>query len=295
MDLQQKLHPTEIKTIQNDPFTASMRDVQNVEPPKVSLNKPSAPTAKTMDPVETERANKYYTGISEIYWKLNWMRRELLRGSIPYNMLDEIGTTRKSLQQMTHDGNYNLAIEALDRMEKGLEHLACLQILSHAQIDDLRVPWEAGVFAVQQQLDTQRGATETPPIPMPTKRRGYSEDTDDEDGGNTRVPALNTLPDETSGEISPQRRLAIDLALDYERQYQNSPRTMMQREWETAITRTNRLRDNLFLANRAENKDGDSTDVSRAVSLGAADYTIHVPQDAGQGGVAPAPIAIRYQ
>jgi hypothetical protein len=221
---------------------------------------------------------KDYVTFADVYWKLNWMRKELLRGSVPYNLLPEIEKARRELHSTPHDGNYIRAAEALDCMRKGLEHAACLQTLQAAHIDEARVPWDLGSIEVRQAVLAM-----TTPLPTtaPTpSTRSHTTLLDDDLRPHPELDASMPTPTPNAA--------AVQLALDYAERYHVSPREMIGREWERAIRLTNRLRDQLHLQNRPQNDDGDSTDVHLAVAAAALNINpLNLPAGAGQAGVAP--------
>jgi hypothetical protein len=248
-----------------------------------------APASEEVESPSDDHTDRHYIEIADIYWKLNWMRRELLRGTVPYNMLEELDKATRRLKHLPHDVNYPLVEEALGRMHKGLEHLACQRILRAAQIDDTRVPWEIGVEDVKEYLD-KSVTTTTPTVtqPLPLEHHPTGEEGED-------APTFGKVQMATPAPAQAPS-VAVRLALDYETRYHTSPRNMMLREWETAIRQTNRLRDGLGLAHRETNNDGDATDVSGAVSNAAAgDFDFaQLPLDAGQSGVAPDPFVPHF-
>jgi hypothetical protein len=290
--LQETMHPIEIKQLDThaDPLTAGPQHPLNYDPPKSTLPGAASWAGPSTDATENATGAHYYVDFCDIYWKLNWMRKALLGGSVPYNMQDEIEKMFKKLKNLRHDGNYTVAYEALARMQKGLEHLACLRTMHAAQINDLEVPWEAGTAAVQQYFD--RNPTEADAevsLNLPTHTHAIGDDDDDNVAIGHPLPSATDLAPNTAA--SAARNQAKSMVLDYVTRYRFSPRTLMQREWEAAIHKTNRLRDNLALRNREQNNDGDSTNVDLAVTIGAGDYgNIHVPENAGQGSGAPAEV-----
>ncbi len=289
--LNEYLHPVPIKPLDynSDPLLQNRPLPRQYDAPRISFDTTSnieLPSAEHVD-LANEQTMKYYTTICDVYWKLNWIRKELLHGTVPYNMEDEIRRSRKKLETITHDGNYDLAAEAFDRLEKGLEHLACLRTLRTAHIDDRRVPWETDLTAVQEYLD-QQGSNAAQVAPLKSAFSHAGNDEDEESSGLTSRPRFAE-----AGPVG-ARTPAANLVLDYETRYHTSPRLLIKREWETAIRKTNRLRDNLYLQNREQNNDGDGTDVSTAVSLAADDPdAIHMPPDAGKSTVAPAEVVPR--
>lgn len=242
-----------------------------------------APPPPTTFPGSTSNAYlPSYVTYAGIYWKLNWMRKELLGGRTPANMLDVLREEKRRLSHVeVKDGNYVLADEALARFMAGLQHLACYEKLQSAGIDVARAPWTGTVLGMQRYLkggadtlavspppdllqsDMDMPATSQPPAASSGAGGGQPEPA----GASTAEVLTGTRS--TGPAPATLHPNAASLALSYATRYQASPLTMMRREWEQAIRETNRLRDQLHLQGRPENNDGDRTDVSAAVSEAA--------------------------
>jgi hypothetical protein len=277
--------------VETDPLTAGMTQPLDYQSPKPSLygivHGVVTPNNENMVVAPSYgEGGRYYRDFADIYWKLNWMRKALRQGLVPYNMQDEIEKMFKVLKTLPRDGNYEAADEALQRMQKGLEHMACLRILHAAQINDLDVPWSAGLTAVQEYFERIHLLPETQAVAVLPMHPHDTDSDDDQEGGHSLH--VLAMADSTSSGATAVQRQAVDLAISYVTRYQAGPRTMMQREWETAIRRTNKLRNNLHAENRPQNNDGDSYDVAIAVNMAAGDSgAIHAPIGAGIGSQAP--------
>jgi len=277
------------------PTVSAARSLRNndiqvgYDPQRVGLdnNQPVAVSGLPSAGLHNEQPMSYYTAICDVYWKLNWIRKELRQGTVPYNMLDEIHKNRVTLERVTRCGNYDLAAEAMDRLENGLAHLACLRTMRAAHIDVRHMPWEADQQSAKELLDLDHRA-DVPASALRLSHRSTGEDDDDEPIMSVTRPIVG---EPTS---DPAHSLAVSLTLDYQNRYHRSPQQLMQEEWESAIRKINRLRDNLALQNREQNSDGDGADVSIAVTraMDGGDI-IHVPVDAGRSGRAPSMVAPR--
>ena len=62
--------------------------------------------------------------------------------------------------------------------------------------------------------------------------------------------------------LNTAQRDALRVALRYADQYHAPPLEKMRSEWKLAIEETNKLRDQLWLANRPQNSDGNSSHVN---------------------------------
>ncbi|MGL1423610.1 hypothetical protein ACSTJ1_00265, partial [Vibrio parahaemolyticus] len=62
-----------------------------------------------------ERSDTDYIRKADVYWKLNWARKQVLSGSIPPQFASSLARIRKLLEPAVQDANYNLAQKALDR------------------------------------------------------------------------------------------------------------------------------------------------------------------------------------
>jgi len=209
-----------------------------------------------------------YIGKADVYWMLNYIRRVILYGlpsdipNTPENLREElvkvVTKARKQLEEANHDGNYDLAVEAVKHLDKSIEHLTAQQKLEAVHVSLRAIPWGTGSDSVQKYIDSGGlgfGAKKEE-SGLGNLSRSLDGDEDDDDLLNAR-PLGGTRSAAPSGLTRAQEE-AIDLVLTYERNYHTGPDKMVRREWSAAIEKINRLRDNLGLMNRDENKDGDS-------------------------------------
>lgn len=213
-------------------------------------------------------ADADYIDKADVYWMLNYIRRVILYGlpsdipNTPENLREElvkvVTKARKQLEDANHDANYDLAVEAVRRLDKSIEHLTAQQKLEAAHISLRSIPWGTGVDSVQKYIDSGRlgfGAKkEESEVGSLSRSMDISDDEDDlmdaKPLGGRRASALSGL--------TRAQEEAIGLVLAYEKDYHTGPDKMVQREWSAAIEKINQLRDNLGLMDRDENKDGNS-------------------------------------
>ncbi len=198
-----------------------------------------------------------YVDKCDVYWKLNWIRKDLLAGRAPYNLSEVIKKTRQELNQTRPDGNLDLASEALDHLEKGLVHLAADQDIQAAHIPRASIPWSSGAVGMQRYIDSVIPGAKSQSGSF--IRRGSSGFIDDDSLASPTSATLH-LP------LDWHQQRAIDVLESYAAVQHASPESLMRNEFRIAIQKTNRLRDNLHLERRKENNDGDATEVGAGIS-----------------------------
>ena len=268
------LEPSIVKPKQFDPI--GIRPLENVatgeveKPPISPVMQPLPPHASAVAGLTQARSSDMagamyriegegvtysegeYVQKADLYWKLNWLRKELLKGNIPSILAASLPRLRKQLAKSKHDAVYRLTVEALDHLEKGLAHVraekAILAVGAHCD----SIPWGAGTDSIQRYIDRGELGFGRKPVEL-RSHRDMSEE-DDEDGSSSprRSPLLTNV-------LSADQKKAIDTILEYELREHTSPHTLMRDEWSKAITLINKLRDELGLKGREQNKDGDST------------------------------------
>jgi hypothetical protein len=199
-----------------------------------------------------------YTAKCDVYWKLNWIRKELLAGRVPIDLASLIDRTRHVIAATHPDGNYDLGMDALAHLEKGLDHLAAARTIAEGGHGGGSAPWHSGRTVMQRYVDDWLlGPSRFLKQLNPHAPGGMLDDPDADDAdalpGHTRVvPDVPPAP----------AREAASLMVTYASRYDASPEEMMRREWKLAIEKTNRLRDNLYLMGKPQNADGNSTEIS---------------------------------
>ena len=170
-----------------------------------------------------------------------------------------------------HDANYRLADDALTHLETGLKHYRAAQALRAANTDTILVPWSGGVEAVQRSIE--RGVLGFGEKTQ-TAIRASTRD-EDEDAAPRRA-ATNAAPT-----LTPAQQKIVDIILEYARRYRASPDAMRRADWAVAVTKTNRLRDELGLMHRAENREDnyDSTSAASDSGLSGTDGVVPIPPD----------------
>ncbi len=226
-----------------------------------------------------------YIDLADVYWKLNWLRKQLVDGKVPLNLAEALGKTRKALTLVTRrDENYHTAEQAIQALEEGAQHLRADQTLRDAHVSRYGVPWGAGREAVQNYLE--RSGLAGPAGSSLTPARRPSHDDDSDDATASRAHALV----ETPPTLTAVQQTALTTALTYEEQYHASPEQMMRRAWRQALTLTNALRDALQKHPSAErhpgvkNPDVDTGDGQSEVAPGIGETA---PDLQGVSGAVP--------
>lgn len=197
----------------------------------------------------------YYTSYCHVYWRLNYLRLLITKGSLPHDFAQIVADIRKELDELTstitRDGNYTVADDAMKKYEGGLIHLAAHRDLLSSGANLTSAPWSLGKTAMQDYIDNGLfgiGAKTNESIYTIPKQ--YD---DDEDVYNSTINANQNKPKQ---QLSAQEKRAIGFALAYADKYQRPPRDMMKKDWKDAIIFTNKLRDQLWMMNRTGNTDG---------------------------------------
>ena len=216
-------------------------------------------------------ADSDYVDKADVYWKLNWLRKHLGDARLPDDFEKAIKICREIMTTAEHDANYRLADDALTHLEAGLKHYRAAQTLKASSTDTILVPWSGGIEAVQRSIE--RGVLgfgeKTASV-----ARSYSSD-DSDDSSTRRGTAAPAAP------LTPSQQKIVDLILDYARRYHAAPDAMRRSEWALAVPKINRLRDELGLMNRPENREDnyDSTANSSGAAPGGTDSVVPIPPD----------------
>ena len=272
-------HAAEIEPMKTSlPGVSSATDVTTGQPfaPPAAAPGPSLPTPTAVssdlildDPNglsdSGEKAGSW-VGALDIYWKLNWIRQELLQGNVPRTLPDVVARQRRHITRILHEpkhldpdpGHYipegvtipdmlALADSALNTLDAGLEHLQQQNRLEAAGIRSLSVAWNASEVEITQQFARQ-GL-------IKTERPVTGGRHDDEDGSSTPVPRLHTR----STMPATRQEEAVALALKYARTYHASPEEMARREFEKTLRAIVRMRDLLHYEFHKPSVPGSST------------------------------------
>lgn len=206
-----------------------------------------------------------YEDKCDLYWRLNWVRLQLLHGPMPRELDTILMKARVEAETVRKDGNYELIIEALDFLEEGLNHFQAYRALAEANVSPLTIPWASGERGVAQYIAEGRlgfGGQETRAGLTP--RRDLMAEDEVALSRPRSKEALPVLP------LTAAQQKALDVVQLYATKYAASPEEPMRQAWRNAIVKINRLRDNLAMTNRKENRDGDSTEVASSLLLGSA-------------------------
>lgn len=191
-----------------------------------------------------------WVGTLDVYWKLNWVRQELLNGNVPRTLPDVVARQRRHLTRILREGKHMApdaghyipsgvtipdalayADTALKRLDVGLEHMQQKNQLEAAGIRSLSVPWTASEDEVALQFERQGLIKAEHPAAVV----GH----DDEDASPIAARRSHAR------QVTPVTRQdeAVALALKYVRAYHASPEDMARHEFEGALRNIVRLRD----------------------------------------------------
>ena len=212
--------------------------------------------AGTRAPRVTRAQMADYVTKCDTYWKLNWIRRELLAGRVPAELAQMAERARRELSSTIADGNYDTGMSAANSLTHGLVHMKADQIITQSGIDTSAVPWSQGRTSALRYVSRLLGSSSAGRMEI-----GSMDLTADDD---------STYLSRPGHQASPGLQDAASIIVDYAGTYHASPREMMQREWQRAIQSTNRLRDQLWMMNRETNSDGNRTQVDMPSSSSSA-------------------------
>lgn len=258
--------------------------------------KPVAPSPGTVStPSGLRTIAEDYTDKADIYWKLNWLRKELLGGSAPSTLDAIIARLRRQLEGGKRDGNYDVGAQAIDYLEEGWEHYTADRDLRAAGVNPIAVPWIGGRDGVTRFIarnglgfggEATSGGTRS--------RSNLLDDSED-------IPIRMRRYRPSGATLTATQQRVVDIVIQYAEKYQASPEQMMRGAWKKFIERTNKLRDQLGLTNRPSNRDGNMSDVNAAIteSVGSnLDKVFSAPalpseNSIPEGGIATPPDIIR--
>ena len=285
-----KMKFSRIKRIKMDPSMIARKDVTTGKPVAIVVQEDNAAalsgvvpggsgafhgadyTTGHADSLGRPRgADSDYVDKADVYWKLNWLCKHLGDAVLPDDFEKAIKIAREIMTTAEHDANYRLADEALTHLETGLKHYRAAQVLRSANTDTILIPWSGGVEAVQRAID--RGVLGFGEKSQAALHSAAQDD--DEDTISRRSPSSAGPP------LTSAQQKIVDILLEYARRYRASPDAMRRADWGIAATKTNRLRDELGLMNRPENRE-DNYDSTRATSdagMSGTDGVVPIPPD----------------
>lgn len=279
------IEESDIKPLKSDNTITSL-DSTGTGPKEIPLAPGGLPVRSVSDSVESTQGTdtsgvttaggkelklNYYSGYAHVYWRLNWIRKTILSGNLPYDFARSVKITRQELEELTRtirrDGNYTVADEALTHLEKGLEHLSANQALEQASALTYSAPWSGGRSMMESYIEQGNLGFGGKSLEQKTYRASRDYDAEDEDYRPRRTASQ---PLTTATALTAAQQRAVTIALEYAGRYHASPEEKMRSEWKQAIEKINKLRDQLWLMNRPENSDGDSTYIGPISSQGTA-------------------------
>lgn len=206
-------------------------------------------------------ADADYIDKADVYWKLNWIRKQLQNGKLPSNLKEAVAKTRKLVMTVVRDRNADTAEEAVIALEEGIAHMEAQHTLTLGNLDLQLVPWGAGRAAVERYFDKDKGKINR----ADSKSSKYLN----RSGGNLALNLMETpsvLPrpsrlGRSTTVSTPGVTEAQAVALSYADKCAASPEEMMRRSWQKAIEKINKLRDDLGMMNRADNSDRNDVSV----------------------------------
>lgn len=225
-------------------------------------------------------ADADYIDKADVYWKLNWIRKELQSGNLPSNLKEAVAKTRKGLMTLVPDRNRTTAEDAVAAMEEGVQHQEADKALKAAGLNPLLIPFAAGREAVARYFDRDK---KTAPVDSDKyKPRAMGLLSLDLRDNRLPVAAISRRPSPGSltSSLSSDLKSAQAIAISYAERYHASPEEMMRRAWRAAIEKTNKLRDDLGLMNRAPNSDRNDVEIPSILGTRPAEEKTVTDDDA---------------
>lgn len=255
------------------PATPGLPDVSQGMPNPRDLS----PNQLRATPTGFRSADADYVEKADLYWSLNWIRKQLLMGSLPHDLPAMIAKLKKSALKTAPDKNYQVTMDAITYLESGLQHLKAIQALMAVQVEPAMLPWSSGETGLKQYIEENRLGFGGKTFEVVRRRQHTAI-------SSSAIPMTKAKRESRdSGMLSPEQQRAIGIILEYGRRYRANPEELMQREWKQAIQKINDLRDNLGLMNRAENRDGDSTFVPPNIAKSVMGAGPAMPSNPAEG------------
>lgn len=277
-DMYKEIHPAEINSRPSD-------DAIN-QPPDLTMGS-RAGNLPTLKPVDSEllqddplghgndgeRATGW-KGMYDVYWKLNWARKELLIGNVSHDLATVITSTRKHCKRLANefpklegmDERLEVANSALDHLDSGLQQMNKLAMLEESGLQWRDMPWGSGVDEMHRYLE--RMGLVGPMAKASSMSTPLIENED---------PGAMVKPDDARPYVTSRQRDAIALALRCEREYHSSPEELARAQFQTGMRDIIRLRDLCALTYHAASVPGDTAVITGSLHL-EADSAIQVPQ-----------------
>lgn len=283
-DIYKEIRPVKVDTMSNDrPGVSAEIDVTTgkpiAQPSPASLQFNKVPTpyvspAKiTMDNPnvvnEAGERTTSWTSVYDIYWKLNWARKELLSGNVPKDLPEVVVRARKHSDRIAHEGLHiprdkalklseTLTVEqclepanaALQYLDMGLAHMEACRVLETASIPWRTLPWSANVTDMQRALERMNAL----PAAKKTFSGFKSMSSDDETSSR---PVVRYVP--SSAFISTEKQAGAALILRYAAKYHASPEQCAHKEFERALQEILKMREFLDLRYKSPSVPGDTT------------------------------------
>lgn len=164
---------------------------------------------------------------SDVYWKLNWLLKQIEDGRFPMDFEESLEKTRTELALTFNDSIYALAADALESLVEGWQHRKAEETLENAGVSRYVVPWSAGMLAVESFIDEGRLGFGAKP---PEQRFGFVN-------RNARDLSTSTSP-ESLDTLTQDQRQVIEIVRDYTIKYKESPTEKKQKAWQRATKKT---------------------------------------------------------
>ena len=228
-----------------------------------------------------------YIDKSDVYWKLNWIKKKLTDGDLPPNFVDAVLKARHELEATDRDSNFNVAADAIGHLDRGIEHLEAVQALDTAMVESDAIPWGSGTRAMRRFIDSGGlGFGQKRDMAAAMDMSTGALDKNDLSIDLMSAPTSMETGSHLFG-LSPQQQKAVEIVMDYESRYHMSPDRVMRDEWRSAMERIDNLRDDLGLMNRPENRDNDVTEPG--VNMQTSRVQLSATDMKGVDGVVPIP------
>lgn len=186
-----------------------------------------------------------WRGLMDIYWKLNWVRKELLSSNVPKDLRVVVARTRrhslrirKSFSDRSVTKYLDIVDSSLDALDAGMDQMVFCNQMTRANIAWRTLPWNATENLIQRELVLQ-GL-----MPQTNDRSSSSFYNKKDDDDSVRPNPYNSIG-KTGAVISTDRRAIAQSILEYAHKHHVSPEEGARTEFEKALKDVVRLRNKI--------------------------------------------------
>ena len=263
-----KIHTVEVKPLDSEDAVSAPLDVATdshaAKPAPAPEDNALLQENPSGQPNQGERAVGW-RGLYDVYWKLNWARKELLTSHVPSDLAEVIISTRKHCKRLANefpklegmDERLAPANSALDHLESGLQQMNDLAALDEAGLQWRAMPWGMGVDEMHRYLERMG-------LVGPTAKASFSVSTpliENDDAGSA------AKPDATRPYVTSRQRDAIALVLRGERENHASPEELARSQFQTGLRDIIHLRELCRLTYHPSSVQGDDAVISGPLYL----------------------------